>query len=157
MSLNWSSEQWAKIVGACGQCEPAYRQIINSIFERESNEIDATSSILYIPYSIFHIPYSILNPQYSPDLAPSNFYLFESVKRCLAGPSFEDAYQFLAAIEGVLEGIARVMIPLQLHRGIPSIPWSWWRNSAALSHKAERKSLLSRIWNGPIAKYDQTL
>jgi hypothetical protein len=32
MALNWSSGQRAKIVGACGQCAPAYRQVINAIF-----------------------------------------------------------------------------------------------------------------------------
>jgi ribosomal protein S16 len=32
MALNSSSEQRTKIVGACGQYAPAYRQVINSIF-----------------------------------------------------------------------------------------------------------------------------
>jgi hypothetical protein len=47
------------------------------------------------------------HPPYSPDLAPSDFYLFEDVKRCLTGISFEDADQVLAAVEGVLEGIEK--------------------------------------------------
>jgi hypothetical protein len=34
---------------------------------------------------------------------PSDFYHFEYVKRCLAGLSFDDADQLLAAVEGVLE------------------------------------------------------
>jgi hypothetical protein len=42
------------------------------------------------------------HPPYSPDFAPSAFHLFGYVKRCLAGLSFEDADQFLAAVEGVL-------------------------------------------------------
>jgi histone-lysine N-methyltransferase SETMAR len=42
------------------------------------------------------------HPPYSHDLAPSDFDLFGYVKRCLAGLSFEDADQLLAAIEGVL-------------------------------------------------------
>jgi hypothetical protein len=46
-------------------------------------------------------------PLYSPDLAPSDFYLFGYVKRCLAGLSFEDADQLLEAVEGVLEGIEK--------------------------------------------------
>jgi hypothetical protein len=50
---------------------------------------------------------SASHPPYSPNLAPSDFYLFEYVKRCFAGLSFEDAYQLLAAIEGVLEGIEK--------------------------------------------------
>jgi hypothetical protein len=47
---------------------------------------------------------------YSPDLAPSDFYPFGYVKRCLAGLSFEDADQLLAAIEGVLDGIEKVTL-----------------------------------------------
>jgi hypothetical protein len=39
---------------------------------------------------------------YSPDLAPSNFYLVGNAKRSLTGLSFEDADQLLAAVEGVL-------------------------------------------------------
>jgi hypothetical protein len=35
---------------------------------------------------------------YFPDLGPSDFYLFGDVKRCLAGLSFEDADQLLAAV-----------------------------------------------------------
>jgi hypothetical protein len=50
------------------------------------------------------------HPPYSPDLAPSDFYLFGYVKRCLACLSFEDANQLLAAIEGVLEGVAKVTL-----------------------------------------------
>jgi histone-lysine N-methyltransferase SETMAR len=47
------------------------------------------------------------HPSYSPDLAPSDFHLFGYVKRCLAGLSFEDADQLLAAVEGVLECIEK--------------------------------------------------
>jgi histone-lysine N-methyltransferase SETMAR len=44
---------------------------------------------------------------YSPDLAPSDFDLLGDVKRCLASLSFEDAYQLLAAVEGVLADIEK--------------------------------------------------
>jgi hypothetical protein len=47
------------------------------------------------------------HPSCSPDLAPSDFYLFGYVKRCLAGLSFEDADQLLAEEEGVLEGFEK--------------------------------------------------
>jgi hypothetical protein len=50
------------------------------------------------------------HPPYSPDLAPSDFYLFGCVKRPLAGLSFEDANQLLAAVESVLEGIEKVTL-----------------------------------------------
>jgi hypothetical protein len=47
------------------------------------------------------------HPPYSHDLASSYFYLFGYVKRYLAGLSFEDADQLLAAVEGVLEDIEK--------------------------------------------------
>jgi hypothetical protein len=47
---------------------------------------------------------------YSPDLAPSGFYYFGYVKRCLAALSFEDADQLLSAVERVLEGIEKVTL-----------------------------------------------
>jgi hypothetical protein len=50
------------------------------------------------------------HPPHSPDLTPSDFDLFEYVKRCLADFSFEDADQLLAAEEGVLEGIEKVTL-----------------------------------------------
>jgi hypothetical protein len=49
-------------------------------------------------------------PPYSPDLAPSDFYLFGYVRRCLTGLSFEDAEWLLAAVGGVLEGIGKVTL-----------------------------------------------
>jgi hypothetical protein len=50
------------------------------------------------------------HPPYSPDLASSDFYLFGYVKRCLAGLSFNDADQLLAAVQGVLEGTEKVTL-----------------------------------------------
>jgi histone-lysine N-methyltransferase SETMAR len=50
------------------------------------------------------------HPLYSPDLAPSDFYLFGYVKRCLAGLSFEDADQLLVTVEGAFEGIGKVTL-----------------------------------------------
>jgi histone-lysine N-methyltransferase SETMAR len=50
------------------------------------------------------------HPPYSPDLAPSDFYLFGYVKICLAGLSFEDADQLLVAVEDVIEGIEKVTL-----------------------------------------------
>jgi histone-lysine N-methyltransferase SETMAR len=56
------------------------------------------------------------HPPYSPDLAPSDFYLFGYIKRCLAGLSFEDADRLLAAVEGVLEGIEKATLQSGLSR-----------------------------------------
>jgi hypothetical protein len=40
----------------------------------------------------------------------SDFYLFGDVKRCIAGLSFEDADQLLAAAKGLLDGIEKVTL-----------------------------------------------
>jgi hypothetical protein len=50
---------------------------------------------------------SVPHSPYSPDVALSDFYLFEYVTRCLAGLSFEDADQLLTAVEDGLEGIKK--------------------------------------------------
>jgi hypothetical protein len=50
------------------------------------------------------------HPPYSPDLAPSDFYLFGYVKRCFTGLSFEDSDQLLPGVESVLEGIDKVTL-----------------------------------------------
>jgi hypothetical protein len=65
---------------------------------------------LHPPSSILHTSYSILHTSYFPDLAPLDFYLFGYVKRCLAGVSFEDADQIVAAVGPVLEGIEKVSL-----------------------------------------------
>jgi hypothetical protein len=50
---------------------------------------------------------SALPLSYSANFAPSDFYLFSYVKRCLADLSFKDGDQLLAAVEDVLEGIEK--------------------------------------------------
>jgi hypothetical protein len=47
---------------------------------------------------------------YSLNQGPSGFYLFGYVERCLAGVSFDDAYQLLAAVKGILEGIEKLTL-----------------------------------------------
>jgi histone-lysine N-methyltransferase SETMAR len=54
------------------------------------------------------------HPSYSPDLAPSDFYLFGDVRRCFAGLSFEDADQLLAAVEGARDGIEKKTLQVVL-------------------------------------------
>jgi hypothetical protein len=47
------------------------------------------------------------DPDYSPDLAPSNFYLFDYVKACLAGLSLESPDEFFEVVQRALEGIKK--------------------------------------------------
>jgi hypothetical protein len=42
------------------------------------------------------------HPPYSPNLAPSDFYLFGHVKHCLSGSAFADADSFLQAVSDIL-------------------------------------------------------
>lgn len=43
------------------------------------------------------------HPPYSPDLAPSDFYLFPRLKKHLRGKKFEDNSEVMAAVEAFLE------------------------------------------------------
>jgi hypothetical protein len=49
-------------------------------------------------------------PRDSHDLALSDFYLLGNVKRCLAGISFGNADELLAAVEGLLEGLQKATL-----------------------------------------------
>jgi hypothetical protein len=44
---------------------------------------------------------------YSPDLASSDYYLFRSVKDCLASLFFESTDGFPETVQGILEGIEK--------------------------------------------------
>ena len=43
---------------------------------------------------------------YSPDIAPSDFYLFGYIKKCLKGTRFESPQQLYSAITEILRGIS---------------------------------------------------
>jgi histone-lysine N-methyltransferase SETMAR len=47
------------------------------------------------------------HPPYSPDLAPSDFYLFGHVNGLLRGESFETGEQLLSAVEGILRSLEK--------------------------------------------------
>jgi histone-lysine N-methyltransferase SETMAR len=48
----------------------------------------------------------ILHPPYSPDLARSDFWLFERIKTALAGAEFDEPEQLLSAITELLNTIS---------------------------------------------------
>jgi hypothetical protein len=50
------------------------------------------------------------HPPYSPDLAPSDFPPFDSIKGCLAGLSFENSDELLERVRRVLRGIEKVTL-----------------------------------------------
>jgi histone-lysine N-methyltransferase SETMAR len=45
------------------------------------------------------------HPPYSPDLAPSDFYLFGYIKRNLSGTSFDEGEELLSAIVDILDSL----------------------------------------------------
>ena len=45
-------------------------------------------------------------PPYSPDIAPSDFYLFGYIKELLKGARFESPQQLYSAITEILSGIS---------------------------------------------------
>jgi hypothetical protein len=53
---------------------------------------------------------SAFYPLYLPDLAPSDFSLFDYVKGCLADFWFENINEFLEIFQDVLEGIEKVTL-----------------------------------------------
>jgi histone-lysine N-methyltransferase SETMAR len=50
------------------------------------------------------------HPRYSPDLAPSDFYLFGCIKQFLPGHEFPDREALLEAVRHILEGIEKVSL-----------------------------------------------
>jgi hypothetical protein len=50
------------------------------------------------------------HPPCSPDSAPSDFFLFEDVKRQLGGCSFDDADDLLTAVQQILDGRDKPMV-----------------------------------------------
>jgi histone-lysine N-methyltransferase SETMAR len=49
----------------------------------------------------------VLHPAFSPDLAPSDFYVFGKLKMALMGAAFADDDELLQGMSEVLDGISR--------------------------------------------------
>jgi hypothetical protein len=47
------------------------------------------------------------HPPYSPDLAPSYFYLFGHVQNLLRGESFETEERLFSALDGILRSLGK--------------------------------------------------
>jgi histone-lysine N-methyltransferase SETMAR len=54
-------------------------------------------------------------PAYSPDLAPSDFYLFGYVKQLLSGCQFADQDSLLQAVSDILAGIGKIILESVFH------------------------------------------
>jgi hypothetical protein len=55
------------------------------------------------------------HPGYSPDLTPSDFYLFGSVKQLMSGCQFADQNSFLQAVSDILVGIENITLESVFH------------------------------------------
>jgi hypothetical protein len=51
-----------------------------------------------------------LHPLYSPDLAPSDFFLFGNVKRQLSGCSFDHTDDLLTVVQEILDGFDKATL-----------------------------------------------
>jgi hypothetical protein len=58
------------------------------------------------------------HPVCSPDLAPSDFYLFGDVKQLLSGYQFADQDPLLQAVSDILVGIEKVTLESLFHNWI---------------------------------------
>jgi hypothetical protein len=62
------------------------------------------------------------HPPFSPDLAPSDFYLFDKVKAVLMEATFEDEDQVFQGVMNVLQRIPRDKLEAVLTSG--SLDWT---------------------------------
>ena len=54
----------------------------------------------------------VAHPPYSPDLAPSDYYLFPNLKRCLQGKRLRSNQKVIAETEAYFEGTKRLDVRL---------------------------------------------
>jgi hypothetical protein len=52
----------------------------------------------------------VAHPPYSPDLTPSDFYLFVHVEGLLRGESFETGERLLLAVEGISRSLEKWLL-----------------------------------------------
>jgi len=62
-------------------------------------------------------------PPYSPDIAPSDFYLFGYMKRMLKGNCFSTRDELLNAITSILEGIEKKVLESILDEWEKRLTW----------------------------------
>jgi hypothetical protein len=74
---------------------------------------------LFDENSIIHVP----RPPYSPDLAPSDFWLFGHIKAALAGQTFPGPEDRLFSIQGFLSEIQGYELEFVLHHWIEPVQW----------------------------------
>jgi hypothetical protein len=72
---------------------------------------------LFAENSIIRVPH----PPCSPDLAPSDFWLFEHMKAVLAGQQFPGPYDILIGIQEFLTEIQRSELDFVFHRWIERV------------------------------------
>jgi hypothetical protein len=65
----------------------------------------------------------LLHPPYSPDLAPSNLWLFGHMKAALAGQQVPKPEGFLTDIQGFLSEIQRSELGLIFHHWMERVQW----------------------------------
>jgi hypothetical protein len=65
-----------------------------------------------------------VHPPYSPDLAPSNFFLFEHIKHCLQGIAFSSREELLAGIHEIVGAIPRPTLEDVFRHWMERLEWT---------------------------------
>jgi histone-lysine N-methyltransferase SETMAR len=100
-------------------------QLINIIIEKiiihQDNAAPAHKSVLAMG-KLRNLHYELLeHPPYSPDLAPSDFYLFIKLKLFLVGQRFSSNQEAIAAVEGYFADLTKN----RYRDGIMALGHSW--------------------------------
>jgi hypothetical protein len=83
----------------------------------------------FIKNQLLHVPHQ----SYSPDLAPSDFWLFEHIKTGLAGRSFTEPEELLEGVWEFLEGIRAAELTAVFEGWIDRVKWVIAHNGRSYS------------------------
>jgi transposase len=64
-----------------------------------------------------------VHPPYSPDLTPSNFFLFGHIKHCLQGIAFPSSEELFAAIHEIVGAIPRPTLEDMFQHWMKRLEW----------------------------------
>jgi hypothetical protein len=64
-----------------------------------------------------------VHPPYSPDLTPSDFFLFKHIKHCLQGIAFPSRKELLAVIHEIVGAIPRPTLEDMFRHWMERLEW----------------------------------
>jgi hypothetical protein len=110
------------------------------------------SEKFFVENQILRVPY----PPYSPDLAPSDFWLFGHMKAGLVGQSFAEPERFFEGIMYFLEEVQVSELKLIFHHLVERIRWVLDHNgitmgTTIMSKSFDRKDNFQLLSDGPMS------